>query len=95
MDRHQTGHTDSRRTVPESTDHTTTESTNNWTEIAGQLIDRILGKNMSVTYDFQHLTIDMPKAEGPEGMHMGSIQWTINGRITITCEAYEKEKRPA
>jgi hypothetical protein len=65
MDRHQTGHTVSRRTVPESTDHMTTESTNKWTEIAGQLIDRILGKNMSMTYDFQQLTIDMPKAEGP------------------------------
>jgi hypothetical protein len=64
MDRHQTGHTVSRHTVPESTDHMTTESTNKWTEIAGQLIDRILGKNMSMTYDFQQLTIDMPKAEG-------------------------------
>ena len=89
MDRHQTGHTVSRRTVPESTDHTTTESTNNWAEIAGQLIDRILGKNMSVTYDFQHLTIDMPKAEGPGSMHMGSVQWTINGRIIITSNAYD------
>jgi hypothetical protein len=31
----------------------------------------------------------MPKAEGPGG-HIGSVQWTINGKITITCEAYEK-----
>ena len=89
MDRDRTGHTVSRRTVPESTDHTTTESTNKWAEIAGQLIDRILGKNMSMTYDFQQLTIDMPKAEGPGGMNMGSVQWTINGKITITCEAYD------
>jgi hypothetical protein len=89
MDRDRTGHTVSRRTVPESTDHTTTESTNKWAEIAGQLIDRIVGKNMSMTYDFQHLTIDMPKAEGPGG-HIGSVLWTINGKITITCEAYEK-----
>jgi hypothetical protein len=29
----------SRRTVPEPTDHTT-ESTNKWAEIAGQLINR-------------------------------------------------------
>jgi hypothetical protein len=27
-------------------------------------------------------------------MHMSSVQWIINGKITITCEAYEKEKRP-
>ena len=81
MERDRTGHTVSRRTVPESTDHTTTESTNKWAEIAGQLIDKIVGKNMSMTYDFQQLTIDMPKAEGPDGKHMGSVQWTINGRI--------------
>jgi hypothetical protein len=43
MDRDQTGHTVSRRTVPESTDHTTAESTNKWSEIAGQLIDRLAG----------------------------------------------------
>ena len=89
MDRVRSEHTVSRRTVPESTDHTTTESTNKWVEIAGELLDRIVGKNMSMTYDCEHLTIDMPKAEGPGG-HIGSVQWTINGKITITCEAYEK-----
>lgn len=90
MDRHRTGQKVSSRTVPESTDPAATESSNKWAEIAGELIDRILGKNMSMTYDFQQLTIDMPKAEGPDGMHVGSVQWTINGKITITCEAYEK-----
>jgi len=44
---------------------------------------------MSMTYDFQQLTIDMPKAEGSGG-HVGSVLWTINGKITISCEAYEK-----
>jgi len=43
-----TGHTISRRTVPESTDHTTTESTNKWVEITGEIIDRIVGKNISI-----------------------------------------------
>lgn len=43
---------------------------------------------MSSTYDFQMLTIDIPKAEG--GEHMGSIQWTINGRMIITSEAFDK-----
>ena len=71
------------------TGHTTTESTNKWAEIAGQLIDRLVDKNMSMTYDFKQLTIDMPKAEGSGG-HVGSVLWTINGKITITCEAYEK-----
>jgi hypothetical protein len=92
MNRNRTGNTVRSRTVPESIDDTTTESTNKWAEIAGQLIDRLVGKNMSMTYDFQQLTIDMPKAEGPGG-HIGSVQWTINGKITITCEAYEKRPR--
>jgi len=39
----------------------------------------------------QRLTIDVPKAEGPGGEHIGSFQGTINGKITITCEAYEKK----
>lgn len=72
-------------------DQTTTQSSNKWSEIVGQIIDRLMGKNMSATYDFQQLTIDMPKAEGPDGKHIGSVKWTINGRIVITTEAHEKD----
>ena len=43
--------------------------------------------------DFQKLTIDIPKAEGPGGKHMGSVQWTINGKIIITSEAYDKNNQ--
>jgi hypothetical protein len=64
-----------------STNQTTPESSTKWGEIAGQVIDRVIGKNMSMTYDFQQLKIDMPKAEGPDGKHIGSAQWTINGKI--------------
>jgi hypothetical protein len=46
---------------------------------------------MSATYDFQQLTIDMPKAEGPDGKQIGSVKWTVNGRIIITTEAHEKD----
>ena len=73
-----------------SSDQQTPGSSNKWAEIAGQLIDRFVGKNMSMTYDFQQLAIDMPKAEGPDGKHMGSVQWTINGRIIITSQVYDK-----
>jgi hypothetical protein len=43
----------------------TQETSNQWAGIAGQIIDKLIGKNMSMTYDFQKLTIDIPKAEGP------------------------------
>jgi len=74
-----------------SNDQTTTQSSNKWSEIVGQIIDRLMGKNMSATYDFQQLTIDMPKAEGPDGKQIGSVKWTVNGRIVITTEAHEKD----
>ena len=53
---------------------------NQWAEIAGQLIDRVVGKNMSMTYDFQQLTFDMPQAEGPGGIWVVSMdhKWQNN-----------------
>jgi len=75
-----------------SNDQTAIQSTNKWSEVAGQVIDRLMGKNMSATYEFHQLTIDMPKAEGPDGKHIGSVKWTINGRIVITTQAYEKNR---
>lgn len=76
-----------------SSDNTPQKTANQWAELTGQIIDRLVGKNMSITYDFQKLTIDVPKAEGPDGKHIGSIQWTINGKIIITSQAYDINKQ--
>jgi len=73
-----------------SSDKTSQETSNQWAELTGQIIDKLIGKNMSMTYDFQNLIIDIPKAQGPGGKHMGSVQWTINGKIIITSEAFDK-----
>ena len=69
------------------------ETSNQWAELTGQIIDKLIGKNMSMSYDFQNLIIDIPKAQGPGGKHMGSVQWTINGKIIITSEAYDKNNQ--
>jgi hypothetical protein len=74
-----------------STDQGHPAAANKWAEITGEVIDKVIGKNMSMTYDFQQLTIDMPKAEGPDGRHVGSVQWTINGKIVITSEVHDKK----
>ena len=66
-----------------SSDNTPQKTANQWAELTGQLIDRLVGKNMSITYDFQKLTIDVPKAEGPYGKHIGSVPG----------EAYDKNKQ--
>ena len=60
-----------------------------WAEVIGQLFDRLTGKGASVTYTFDNLVIDMPRAQGPGGQDMGSAKWTVNGKIVITAETHQ------
>ena len=64
-----------------------------WTEVVGQLMENLTGKNMSMTYEFDDLTIDIPSARGPGGRDLGGVQWKINGKVTITTETYQKGSR--
>lgn len=73
-----------------STNNRHATSTDKWAGIAGQIADKVVGKNMSMTYEFQRLTIDIPKAEAPGGKYIGSVQWTINGKVVIKTEAHDK-----
>ena len=63
--------------------------TTQWAEIIGQLFDRLTGKGASVTYTFDNLVVDIPRAQGPNGQNMGSAKWTVNGKVIITAEAHE------
>lgn len=69
--------------------NTMQQSSSQWAEVIGQLFDRLTGKGASVTYNFDNLIIDLPRAQGPGGRDMGSAKWTINGRIVITAEAHK------
>ena len=69
------------------------QTTTQWAEILGQLFDRLTGKGASVTYNFENLVIDIPRATGPGGQHIGSAQWTINGRVVITAQAYQSDEQ--
>ena len=60
-----------------------------WTDLIAELFDRLTGKGASVSYTFENLIIDIPRAIGPDGRNIGSAQWTINGRIAITAEAHD------
>jgi len=51
-----------------------------------QLIDKLTGKNASITYSFEDFRIDMPKAQGPQGQQMMSGQVSIRGSITISAK---------
>lgn len=65
------------------------QTSTQWAEIIGQLFDRLTGKGASVTYTFDNLIIDMPRAHGPGGQDMGSAKWTVNGKVVITAEAHK------
>lgn len=67
-------------------------SISNWSNVVKDIVDKLTGKDMEVTYDFQNLQIDMPKATGPEGKELGSAKWKINGKFTISTQLHEKSK---
>ena len=62
----------------------------NWSDVVGDIVDKLTGKDMEVTYNFDNLEVDIPKATGPEGKELGSAKWKINGKITVTTETYQK-----
>ena len=64
----------------------------NWSDIVKDIVDKLTGKDMEVTYHFDNLQIDMPKATGPEGKEIGSAKWKINGRFTISTQLHEKSR---
>ena len=71
-------------------EQTSSSQSSHWTEVVGQLMEKLTGKNMSMTYEFDDLTIDIPSARGPGGRDLGGVQWKINGKVTITTETYQK-----
>ena len=46
-----------------------------WAELLTQLVDKITGKDVSITYRFDNLEINVPKAMGPKGQELGSAKW--------------------
>jgi hypothetical protein len=76
--------------LSEKGDTSSQETSTQWAEIMGQLVDKLVGKNMAMTCNFDNLTIDMPKAQGQGGRNIGSVKWTVNGKVIIATEAYKK-----
>ena len=71
-------------------EQTSSSQSSHWTEVVGQLMEKLTGKNMSMNYEFDDLTIDIPSARGPGGRDLGGVQWKINGKVTIITETYQK-----
>ena len=66
--------------------------TTQWADLIGTLFDRLTGKEAVITYEFDNLTVDIPKAAGPGGKELGSAKWTINGKLIIKAEAHSQSK---
>jgi hypothetical protein len=73
-------------------DNKTNRDVSNWSDVVSDIVDKLTGKDMEVTYDFENLQIDMPKATGPEGKEIGSAKWKINGKFVISTQLHEKSK---
>ena len=68
------------------------QSPSQWSQMIGQVLEGVTGKNMSTTINFQNLEIDIPKAQGPDGRDLGSAKWTLNGKIVWTTELHKTEE---
>ena len=62
----------------------------NWVDLIVALFDRLTGKEAVITYEFENLIVDIPRASGPGGKELGSAKWTVNGKLIIKAEAVQK-----
>ena len=51
----------------EKKDNAQENNVSQWAEMLTQLVDKITGKDVSITYRFDNLEINVPKATGPNG----------------------------
>ena len=68
------------------------EHISEWSELISRIIDKLTGKDLQVTYSFDNLEIEIPKAYGPDGRQLGGAKWKIDGKITISTELINDEK---
>jgi protein subunit release factor B len=68
------------------------QNASKWSDLIKELVDKLTGKDMAVTYEFKNLEIDMPRASGPGGKEIGSAKWKINGKFVISTELHDKPK---
>jgi hypothetical protein len=66
------------------------QNVSHWSDILKEVVDKLTGKNMDVTYNFENFEIDVPKATGPDGRNLGSAQWKINGKFIFSTQLLDK-----
>jgi hypothetical protein len=71
---------------------TVEENKSNIVSIVSQLVDKLTGEDLAITYEFDNLQIDIPKATGPDGKEIGGAEWKVSGKIVISSELHDKRK---
>ena len=66
------------------------QNASHWFDILKEVVDKLTGKNMDVTYNFENFEIDVPKATGPDGRNLGSAKWKINGKFIFSTQLLDK-----
>jgi hypothetical protein len=75
----------------ENKDDAQEKNASQWAELLTQLVDKITGKDVSITYRFDNLQINLPRATGPKGQELGSAKWNINGKVVIHSQLENKD----
>lgn len=62
-----------------------------WAEIIGDIVNKLVGTNISTIMKFDDLEIDVPQVKGPNGADLVSAKWIINGKIQWTTTDANKD----
>ena len=54
--------------------------TNDWSELAISLYDKLTGRNAEITYEADNMEVQVPSGVGEGASH---ALWKINGSLTI------------
>jgi hypothetical protein len=69
------------------------QSSSQWSQMIGQVMEKLTDKNMSITIRFEDFEADIPRAQGPGGRDLGSAKWTaVNGKMVWTTEVHKTEE---
>lgn len=59
-----------------------------WADLLCELADRVTGNKAVVKYEFDKLTLTIPKATSPHGESLGSFEFIINGKLSVDAEKH-------
>ncbi|MDQ6723647.1 MAG: hypothetical protein M3Z01_05215, partial [Thermoproteota archaeon] len=62
-----------------------------WSELISKVIEKLVSKDVAVTYTFDRLEIDVPSAHGPGGKELGGAKWVIDGKIIISTTSAHQD----